>query len=139
MDDIRVLYISDDAWQRLHDLATEAGYKKRTTTKQSGFSDYVAFLLRKPFTDTRPDDVRVQDDDMIACGMAPEWQLHTPRRRRNVKVTTDTLVQASIEAYRLHIASGPDTTYAYQPTVFNSVGCLARILEAYGTGWLEHA
>lgn len=131
MDDIRALYISDEAWQRLRTLAKEAGYKWYTTKKQSGFSDFIAALLRKQFTDARPDYVREQDDDMIAAGMSPEWQLYPQRRYRNVKVTTNTLIQASMEAYRLHIANTPDD-------VFNSVGCLSRILEAYGTGWLEH-
>lgn len=138
MDDMRVLHISDEAWQCLHETSTELGYDKRTSKHHHGFCDFIAFVLRKRLLDNRPDDIKAQDEELLAADIMPEWYIHTPRMRRSVRVTNDTLVQASIQAYRLGIACEPHVKRMFQPTVLDSVACLSRILEALGTGWLTY-
>jgi hypothetical protein len=138
MDSIRVLFLSDEAWQRLHMLSIEAGYANRTTKRQHGFSDFVADILRRKLIDSRPDDIRSQDADMLAANMSPEWILHSCRLRRSVRVNTYTLTLASVHAYELGIASMPPIKGTNVISVLDSTVCLSRILEAVGTGWLTY-
>jgi IS5 family transposase len=137
MDSIRVLFISDEAWQRLHTLSEEAGYANRSTKRQHGFSDFVADILHRKLIDSRPDDIRSQDAEMLAANMSPEWILHSPRLRRSVRANIRTLIRASVQAYDLGIAASPSNS-ANLPSLLDSTACLSRILEAVGTGWLTY-
>jgi hypothetical protein len=133
----RTLYVSDEAWAVLAQQAQIAGFVSNSEAPR-GIGEYIEWLVRNcEFEDTRPDDVREQDDAMRSAGYAPEWRLYSPRRKRNVKLTADALALASVEALTLGMATYPVRRLIGAPTYIDDSACMSALLEALGTEWLH--
>lgn len=134
--DTRTLFISDKAWQRLVDMAIAEQFIKPNAERAVGMPKYIAHLMDTTILfDTRPDDVKEQDADMIDAGMLPEWIKYHPRKRRNLAVTNNTLIRACVHAHHLHISSTQRLLGA--PPPFDGVKCLSLLLEGIGTNWIS--
>ena len=130
------LYISDDAYNVLVEQARMAGFVKSDIAR--GMSGYIEWLmLHCTFTDTRPDDVKQADRDMMSQGYAPEWRMYGPRRRRNIKLSAGAMATASAEAVSLTIAHHPARRMLGAPSYMDGPACMSAILEALGTDWLK--
>lgn len=133
---MRALYISDEAWQRLASMALDAQYVTRTDAPR-GIGAYIEWLMAScTFEDARPLEVREQDESMLEAGYAPEWRMYGPRRKRNVKLTVEALALASVEAMTLGLAYPPVRRMIGAPTYLDTEQCMSAILEALGTEWL---
>lgn len=109
----------------------------KSPTNAYGMSTFIEHVVTLPMEDSRPDDVRSQDADMLQAGYAPEWRQYTPLKRRGVTLTQDTLVRAAVLAVQLGIAYPPERRMIGAPTYIDGPKCLSSILEAIGTDWIE--
>lgn len=136
----KVLFISDPAWKELIRIAVERGYftqKEGEDYKVRGMHTLIRDLMsqRKLF-DTRPDYIKETDNEHREQRYATDWQRFRPRRKRTVKVTNDTLIQACAHAHVLGISAPPDEHILGAPDFFEGTKNLSILLEAFGTGWL---
>jgi hypothetical protein len=132
----RTLYISDPAYLELVRRARVHGDVK--SSANIGMSKYLEWLLlHHDFRDTRPEDVRALDVDMLSAFVAPEWRLHSPRLARHVSLSYEALAKASVWATMLGMAYAPAKRIVGAPTFYDDVLCAAVLLEALGTGWVE--
>jgi hypothetical protein len=135
-DDLRTLFISDEAYARLNKLAQEAGFINKDNVVSRGIARYITHIMRNSnlLRDTRPDHVRDNDEDMIGAGIMPEWTQYAPRKRRCIALNDITLTRACAAAYLLHITSVHKLEGA--PDMFSGRQCLSILLEAIGTDWI---
>lgn len=135
----RVVFVSDEAWARIVNVATDRGYiayKETDNCRLRGIHVFVRDLLQSTLRDARPDYIREQDATLKLAGYAGEWKKYAPRRKRKIKVTDDTLIDASVQALILGIATKLPNTLLGAPATTEGTRCLSMILEAYGTGWI---
>ncbi len=126
-DDSRVLFISDEAYERL---------KKMAHARQKKLYAFIAECMSNgTFTDTRPAEIKSEDTDRIASGVSPDWSLYKPRKRRVVRVSTYTLARSISHARALGITSY--VRLQGMPTPLQPVRVISRLLEALGTGWVS--
>jgi hypothetical protein len=130
------LYISNDAFDELVLQARMLGYSHGTETAK-GLSKYIAFLMTCDMHDARPDYIREQDIDLLRSGASPEWRLYTPRVRRKVKLSTQTIVEGAAHAFRLGIAYPSIMHVQGAPSLADATQCMSALLEAIGTEWVS--
>lgn len=132
------LYISDEAYDTLCEQARLAGHIHPSNyTNSKGIRHYVEWLVRQRLIDNRPPYIRETDQEMLNEGMSPEWRLYGPRRRRTMVLTDATLVDASKWAMLLGIAYTPHRRIIGAPTYLDGAQCVAAILEAIGSNWIQ--
>lgn len=143
---IRTLYISDEAYQKLKELAHEAGAISNPQDQEPdgcharGISSYIASIFtnyRHHLQDTRPQHIKDMDAELNEAGHASEWIKYTPSRARHIKVSLATLVQACATANALGMSTFDDSRRLKgAPSMFDGPRCLSLILEALGTEWI---
>lgn len=141
VDQHRILFISDESWERLITIATERNYvpqKLDDNGRPRGMHRFIHDLMDAPkLFDTRPDIVKADDTTREQARYAPEWIKYRPRRKRRVKVTNHTLVQACSHAYMLRISFPECERMLGAPDIFEGTKCLSVILEAFGAEWIS--
>jgi hypothetical protein len=130
------LYISNDAFDELFLQARMLGYV-HGTERAKGISAYIAFLMTCDIQDARPEEVRVQDAELLANHITPEWRLYGPRVRHKVKLSDTTLIEGAAHALRLGIAYPNAARIQGAPVMADLVQCMSALLEAIGTEWLD--
>lgn len=134
-EDTRQLFVSDEAWQHLVSMAKDSEYIRHTAKNVAGMDAFIEYIiLNTELQDSRPQDIKEQDEFMTEVGMAPEWIKYTPRKRRSIRVSNNTLIQACLAAHNLGITSVKPRVGS--PTPFDGNKCLSILLEAIGTGWI---
>lgn len=131
----RKLFISDEACKQLIRDAHAHGYLNSYPNAR-GLSQYVEALMSYSMHDTRPPEVREADGDMLDAGIAPEWQLHSPRLPRMLTLTQHVLTLAAAHCLRLGIAYAPAHRVMGAPTYYDELPCMSALLEAIGSGWV---
>lgn len=132
----RTLFISDEAYDELIKQGTWRGYIKGTHTAK-GISALIKYLMSCDLEDTRPEDVKAQDEVMLENGIAPDWRLYAPRKRRNIELDDDTMFLAAAHCARLGLAYAPAKRILHAPTFMDANACMAALLEAIGTNWIR--
>jgi len=131
------LYVSDEAYDELYKQARYRGLVAADAVGTRSLHRYIEWLMQHPLEDVRPQSIRDADTDMLEQGMSPEWRMYGPRRRHKITLTDDTIVQACAWAVLLGIAYAPARRVTGAPTFLDAAQCVAAVLEAIGTGWID--
>lgn len=131
------VYVSDEAYDELYKHARQRELIPADAVGTQSLYKYVEWLVALPLVDARPESVRSSDTDMVSMGMSPEWRIYGPRRRHKITLTDDAIVQACAHAVRLGMAFAPSQRLIGAPTFMDADQCVAALMEAVGTGWIE--
>lgn len=131
----RLYYISDTAYAYLTQLAVRQGYKKNTTERAVGMSEFLDDLAYRKFTDTRPPNVRSRHDEEIKHNRAPIWLSYVTRRQRMLY-----LPRPAIARY-MHLAEEVGITREEPyivggPSVTRPISVVGYVLEGIGLKWI---
>lgn len=127
------LFISKEAYQQLVIYAYGAGciIGKRVA---KGVAKYTEYIVQQKLYDNRPLYISRYDDAMIASGYAPTWSLYTPRLRRVLALSPDTMVQGSVKCMVVGITRVQRLKGDID--LFDTNKCMSALLEAIGTRWI---
>jgi len=131
----RTLYISDEAWDGLHERAKARGYLTGTTCK--GLRHYVEWAMRQRLSDGRPQHVRDMDAELLSQQQSPEWRNGGARKKRTLLLDGNTMVHGSTWATLLGLAHAPYKRIMGAPTFYDAEPCMSALLEALGTDWID--
>lgn len=134
---MRALYLSDEAYDGLHERAKARGYIRDTATVNRGLHKYVEWVTRQQLHDGRPEYVRDMDAELLSQQQSPEWRNGGARRRRAIKLDGDTMVRACVWATKLGLAYPPYKRIMGAPTFYDPEPCMSALLEALGTDWID--
>lgn len=132
----RTLFISDEAYYKLIAMGRYSGNIVGKQTAK-GISALIERMMQCTMEDARPEDVRSQDAIMLEHGISPDWRLYSPRKRRNICLSDDTVTRAVAHCIKLGIAYPPAKRILQAPTHIDSNACMAALLEAIGTHWVQ--
>lgn len=135
--DPTTLYMSEEAYLRLCELATEYGYLNVGNQTAKGIARFIEDVLADArLVDERPPEMQEEDAERKQNGYAGVWQMYSPRTRRRMKLSDDSLINASAWAVRLGIASTHPGQWLGAPQFVEGPQCMSLLLEAIGSDWI---
>ncbi len=127
-------YLSDVAYDYLSKMAVEQNYVAEGVLHRVGISQFVERLSYRKYIDTRPDDIKLLDERLLASKRIPMWNTEEYRTSRTFRLSEGALTRFAITALSHRMTLGP--AYKCGPYWKSLPSIAAWVLEAIGVEWL---